>query len=218
MHTQQTISKIKEYPVFFKLPLIQAILNTRDRAPIDPKQPIKWQTRRPIKPQPDDSADLTQLIQQCPIGKVRDRLWIKETIYGYLELKITKTPPKNWTANSKLEDFGNYWYATDTEAFEEWSVYTSALHCPRWAARLFLDITNVRVEHVQDISGADARAEGIAIFERDRVSLPEEGGLIEEIYRDQFAKLWNSIYQKDNLGWSVNPFVWVQEFRLLEAC
>jgi hypothetical protein len=81
---------------------------------------------------------------------------------------------------------------------------------------LILEITDVRIERVQDITAQDAFSEGIAIYEGNRLSLPEEGKLIEKMYLDQFQKLWNRIYAAKGFGWDVNPYVWVHTFKVLQ--
>jgi hypothetical protein len=77
------------------------------------------------------------------------------------------------------------------------------IHMPRWASRISLEITGVRVERVQDISEADALAEGV---DRTNTSLP---GYATE----RFRRLWDSINAARGFGWEVNPWVWVIEFR-----
>lgn len=78
-----------------------------------------------------------------------------------------------------------------------------SIHMPRWAARTWVRVTSVRAERVQDISEADARAEGYG---------PMPGGP-----RDWFRGLWDSLYEARGLGWEANPFVWVTEFERCEA-
>lgn len=76
-----------------------------------------------------------------------------------------------------------------------------SIFMPRWACRLVLEITKVRVERVQDITAADAIAEGIVV---DNSQLRET---------PNFRELWDSINAKRGFGWKVNPWVWVIEFK-----
>lgn len=219
------LQQSRELPRLFKPHLIRAIINGQ-----------KTETRQPIKPQPirgravSTGAEFVwknktfqctyedfqkQLADMCPIGRAGDKLWIKETIYGCHEQKIRKDAPKNWDSSRSIYDLGDYWYAADDIEDADWTVYTSAIHCPRWAARLILEITEVRVERLQDITGEDIFAEGLRIYEGERVSLPSEGKLVAEMYRDQFAKLWNGIYP--DYSWNRNPFVWVQKFKVIQG-
>lgn len=81
-----------------------------------------------------------------------------------------------------------------------------SIHMPRWASRLTLEVTGVRVERVQEISEADAAAEGVMPLQMDRGScIPSYEGL------------WDSINVKRGFGWDANPWVWVVEFKAVTA-
>ena len=88
---------------------------------------------------------------------------------------------------------------------------------PRWASRITLDITAVRVERLQDVSEEDARAEGAA----RRISPGGDlAGAFDHVdtpigYRNHFADLWRSINGNDS--WDANPWVWVVEFKRVDA-
>ena len=89
--------------------------------------------------------------------------------------------------------------------------YRHARFMPRWASRIQLEVTGVRVERVSDISEEDAKAEGVAPSPSINVS-PEEWA------RFRFRKLWDAINAKRDGGvhaWAKNPWVWVVEFRRL---
>jgi hypothetical protein len=75
---------------------------------------------------------------------------------------------------------------------------------PRWASRLTLEITRVRVERLQDITFADCIAEGIHLIGREHPP---------NIVRREFQLLWDSINAKRGLAWAANPWVWVIDFR-----
>lgn len=80
---------------------------------------------------------------------------------------------------------------------------------PRWASRITLEVVSVRVERVQEISAADARAEGIR-QPKDWETWSDQHGILE------YRNLWNSINAKRGFGWDKNPWVWVIEFRRVE--
>ena len=80
---------------------------------------------------------------------------------------------------------------------------------PRWAARLFLRVKSVRVERLQDITEADAMAEGVKAYGQNNCSGTSA--------RIAFAELWDSIYAKRGFGWDLNPWVFVVEFEKLDG-
>jgi hypothetical protein len=90
--------------------------------------------------------------------------------------------------------------------------WTPSIHMPRWASRLTLRITDVRVQRLQEISEADARAEGAPLELRllDSVRLGATAS-----HTGGFERLWESIHGPDS--WAANPWVWVIEFRRIEA-
>jgi len=191
---------MKERPILFSGAMVRAILAG-----------TKTQTRRVINPQPEYvQADgrllkleeinaalwptaIARLIPSCPHGAPGDSLWVRESLHC-----AHATNEALYTAdNADVMRDG-------VEARWEWQRATlPSIHMPRWACRLELKIAAVRVERVQDISDADARAEGVA---------KSEG-----VYRDHFSFLWDSINAKRGVGWDVNPWVWVIEFTKVEA-
>ena len=107
----------------------------------------------------------------------------------------------------------------------EWQGWKSPLFCPRWASRITLEITEVRVERVQEIDYFGARAEGILSFNREHPD-PTNGGMgynrgkadLPMRYDSTvaFMDLWDSLNAKRGYGWSVNPWVWVISFRRIK--
>jgi hypothetical protein len=83
-----------------------------------------------------------------------------------------------------------------------------SIHMPRWASRINLEVTNIRVEMVQDIPDGDISEEGIRC-PIGYLDYPELTDMAENSFRD----LWNSINKKRGFGWDENPWVWVVEFR-----
>jgi len=103
---------------------------------------------------------------------------------------------------------------------------------PRWASRITLEVVNVRVERVQDISMEDCQREGVSIPLIDGRPLVRLTGNFRPIeytkqdvrkwtecewWRFSFASLWDSINAKRGFGWTVNPWVWVIEFKKAEV-
>ena len=166
--------------------------------------------------------------QWCPYGQVGDRLWVRETFVLESNFNIgSHLPPFDdgrpvrWVED---EEFGRYWQqphyrATDPppELYypdrEDGTVkWTPSIHMPRWASRITLEITDVRVERVRDISEGDAQREGW-----DMSNLPW-GHCYDGTHhaRDWFQELWDSIYGKQGLWWDMNPWVWVLDFKVVQ--
>lgn len=218
---------VKERPILFSGPMVRALLDGR-----------KSQTRRVVKPQPPVGWDRTAWsdaptmgwtaqeapardwhIVRCPYGTIGDRLWVRETFFD------------NCPGERDMEQV--YYRADGEPDFDGESItrdgpgWTPSIHMPRWASRLTLEITGVRVERVQDISEADARAEG-AESRTCRCTLDGQTtcspGMICEAGRsdrDWYRDTWDSINGKrPGCSWADNPFVWVLEFRRVnaEAC
>jgi hypothetical protein len=147
------------------------------------------------------------------------RLWVREAFR--FEAGFNDLPPR------EVPDDAEVWY----EATVDWR-YSSAgrlrpgQFMPRWASRLTLEVTGVRVERLQDISEEDARAEGVEpytpphgnVSPDQRVPGPgfNRARLGDQPHRLPFADLWDSINGK-RAPWSSNPWVWVVEFRRVEA-
>ena len=218
---------MKEHPILFSGEMVRAILEGR-----------KAQTRRPIKPQPqgghcasmaDDGiwAVLTEIgwggefacneIGHCPYGIPGDRLWVRETWQAWEDpetgqdylryradgAKIVPDWPNTEEAWGRLCGYFDRWYPS--------------IHMPRWAARITLEVTGVRVERVQDIGQKDALAEGCPCGELTRKTihaLKHSSSGLAAI--EWFVDAWNAIYLDRGLGWEANPWVWVVEFRHTE--
>lgn len=199
---------MRERPIIFSAPMVRAILDGR-----------KTQTRRVVKPQPSSEllADFAEIramrgsnrsdaqmlsdCLSCPYGAPGDLLWLREAFSGpwCMEAQggMAATPPSKWGATSRI------WYWADgSPTHGDWTRPRPSIHMPRWAARITLEIESVRIERLQDISEADAEAEGV------RNSLHLQGG---RFARDNFAHLWWTI--NGDGSWEANPYVWVVTFR-----
>jgi len=124
-----------------------------------------------------------------------------------------------------------YYRATDREIDAEERLegmhWRPSIYMPRWASRINLEITDVRVQRLQDISEEDAKAEGAECLcsiedakadERARENgnmngNMEEGYFSPKSYVDGFQRLWDSINAARGIGWDVNPWVWAVSFR-----
>lgn len=192
---------MKERPIIFSTPLVQAILQGR-----------KTMTRRVVKPQPTSIIDARKSPNVafalsaefevngsrtiiCPYGQIGDRLWVRETFMD---------GPNYHNGMEKYV----YKASASNQFIEEWpKCWTPSIHMPRTASRILLEITNVRVERVQDITEDDAIREGaeMALFEAVNPDFSTNS------YKNGFMKIWTSIY--GNESWNTNPWVWVVEFK-----
>lgn len=191
---------VKERPILFSGEMVRAILDGR-----------KTQTRRVCKHQWEGSTLLgPEYYEPVVIGSDGQERPGRE-IYGAYDLdgefgcKCPYRPGMElWVREtwrpSQVE--GKAWYAATcgNESHERWK---PSIYMPRWASRIQLRVTDVRVERVQEISEMDALAEGIEL----------DGN---ETPFSQFVSLWDSINASRGFGWVVNPWVWVVEFNRTE--
>lgn len=180
----------------------------------------KTQTRRVIKPQPD--AGLNPLTVKaawsdgfidvkCPYGQPGDRLWVRETWAikqcGRRVSLAKEAWPQGWPlsrlqfqatdpAPAKRADGSDYWWNS-----------RPSIHMPRWASRITLEITGVRVERLQEMSEADATAEG---FGPCPTQAPDCTCVL-----NGFQILWHKL-NAERAPWAANPWVWVLEFRRVQ--
>jgi len=128
---------------------------------------------------------------QCPYGQPGDKLWVRETFKAFDDGDIFFK-----------EYFGNTVPVHGDDNPNNWK-WTPSIFMPQWASRITLEIINVRIEQVQDISLYDINWEGI-----DSAGMP----LINDA-KGKFQKLWNSINKKSPKRWEDNPWVWIIEFK-----
>jgi hypothetical protein len=150
----------------------------------------KTQTRRPMYPQPervlDDRfyrGDGREIV--CPFGAHGDRLWVRERF-------------------AEAED-GTVVYAADPVKGRSRLAWQQSRYLPRESSRLLLLVQSTRPQRLQEISEADARAEG---YEASRASLSPI---------DWFALLWDRLSVTESLRWNANPWLWVVHFEVISA-
>lgn len=200
---------MKERPILFSAPMVRALLagtktQTRRAAKLTAgahvKEPGGHRRWHPADPE----ATLA-----CPYGQPGDLLWVRETWHD---------------ASSSLHSCALY-RADGIDL--HWDKWTPSIHMPRWASRITLEITRVRIERLQGISEADAKAEGIERatdfpgwyrhpLRGDSPGLADAGkaGKCPTAFpRLAFQALWESI--NGPASWDANPWVWAIEFRRL---
>ena len=207
-------------PILFNTEMVRANLDGR-----------KSCTRRLVKPQPDEKHTyplgfVTDSTEKRDIGcfgfgideyggsvqyakppyHIGDILYVRETWQYLYELDGNE---------QVIEDTGKYYYAaTDTIPFDTYvdengvkhdhAPWRPSIHMPKEAARIWLKVTNVRVERLQDITDDDAEAEGCFDYTSTALGFPD---------------VWDSTIKKSDLdryGWDTNPWVWVIEFERCE--
>ena len=196
------MSQVKERPILFSAPMVRAILEGR-----------KSVTRRPVKGAglnwledftPDYVADPANSL--CPYGKPGDRLWVRETFIDLRGTGVEHRPDPDGPLQ-------RYAYAADCrpgshsdEARKDFGLkYKPSIHMPRAACRILLEISDVRVERLQDITEKQALAEGIGTQATE--SFRATG--VERPAGSAFRDLWASTGGE----WEANPWVWVVEFK-----
>ena len=205
-----TKQKVKERPILMSAPLVRAILR-----PVDPKsetrrvstfqdEPIAVERFHPTKIDKDGNEYPGDEIfgvygdgwhLKCPYGAPGERIWVRESFYN---------------DNPGGEDLESIYYRADSMD-ENWCCQlipecscvevgkpklTPSIFMPRWASRLTLEVTDIGFERLQEITDADAIAEGLESL-------------------DEFKSIWQKINGKDS--WDENPWVWVVKFKRLES-
>jgi hypothetical protein len=207
-----------EKPILFSGEMVRAILAGR-----------KTQTRRIVKPQPEQVPDGTwkavpgecwwpckeakmmigtgEMAWACPYGQVGTRLWVRERWYA---VEVAGEGIGNPFVVFEDEIIGGEPMPKKLRPMGSVRKYgcKPSIHMPRWASRITLEVTEVRVERLNDISDADALAEGVA-NDRQRESTWYEGKAAG-MYRD----LWERI---NGVGsWTANPWVWAISFKVVK--
>lgn len=142
---------------------------------------------------------------RCPYGQPGDRLWVRESFSGPHHQE--RHPPRDWHSTDPI----HYW-ADGNPEYGDWTKPRPGMFMPRWACRLVLEITEVRVQRLQSISEQDAQAEGI-----ERVGDANWMDYLDHPFNDftlprrSFQSLWASINGADS--WAANPWVWAVSFK-----
>lgn len=200
--------------MIFNAEMVRAILDGRKT---QTRRPIKWKQTRFTEIAERDDGSLWPWAEDCerggdiwfacPYGEIGDRIWVRETFRVHSRatdvatLVYRASVRNSWTEQTHRVPIA----VCDKPATPE--KWTPSIHMPRWASRILLEITDVRVERLRDLSEEDAKSEGIT---------PPAGGVLPGWeYRINFRDLWMDIYGTDS--WEANPWVWVIEFKRVEG-
>lgn len=246
-----TLTPIKSRPILFSAPMVNAILNgskTQTRRIVKPQpsteathfnfNPTSW----PKSPwcarfRIDTEIEQYEITDgyKCPYGKVGDRLWVRETWVETTNInRLDPWPNRPHMINDADEDYvmSAYIYRADGEwqwcdedgSSTERSYWKPSIFMPRPVSRILLEITDIRVERLQDISDEDAVAEGILATDKaykiGSAYFDYSGTLGAQGYNynspiASFKTLWQSINGEDS--WNDNPWVWVVDFKKVET-
>lgn len=223
----------KDYPVFFNDEMVRAILDGRKT---QTRRVIKLSHERGmlnpvVRGRNGEISSVSCRLAPtlCPFGQPGDRLWVRETwaLLGNEDGCCVDWNDNLCKGDEKLAariyrascerlpgDYGlwsipddAYWKPhTENQKFE--GAWRPSIHMPRWASRILLEITDVRVERLNSISEADAQAEGVTPATH-QITPPEA------VYRVGFGDIWRSIYGEES--WDADPWVWVVEFKHIDA-
>lgn len=137
----------------------------------------------------------------CPYGHPGDRLWVREAWRTYASLD--HLPPRHIEHGAGIQYEAGGSSVSGCDRLHGMGKYRPPMFMPIWASRITLEIADIRVERLQDISEADAISEGV-------YSDPAAPA------RDGFQLLWNSINAARGFGWDSNPWVWVISFNRVD--
>lgn len=181
------------------------------------------------------AGELTPKQRLCPYGQPGGRLWVRET--WAVHFMYDDVPPRESRSGQPGD---NVWYRADGDqspgscgcpAQGRRGKWRPPIYMPRWASRINLEVTGVRVERVQDIGELDAKAEGVprsvtcpgcngddfGCCVCDHTGRVRVGDSSVVSAKSLFQGLWDSINKKRGFGWDVNPWVWVIEFRRIKS-
>jgi hypothetical protein len=167
-----------------------------------------------------------RFLEFCPYGKVGDQLWVRETFqpifaegvtdWADVDYKTGEGYAPIYPATDKIAEFVGFDGDITTRC-------TPSIYMPRWASRIQLEITGVRVERLNDCSEADAMAEGCnddygegdTLYWFDGLGVNKESGrLFAYNAKEAYSWLWESINGEGS--WATNPWVWVIEFKVIK--
>ena len=244
---------MKERGMIFNAEMVRAILDGRKT---QTRRPIKWKQTRFTEigeredgskwPWSEDAEHACDFWHPCPFGAVGDRIWVREAYRfpaslddvsptGVGEMAVATGYRKPWapTFYEFTGTFSDGWKGFETPPkVSDAGKLRPSIHMPRWASRILLEITGVRVERLNAISEEDAQREGVHTEVWDQTVVARNYAArdkffqfwsedmphyveMNQLYRSSFISLWESIYGAEN--WLANPWVWVIEFKRVEG-
>lgn len=223
--------------------MVRAILDGRKT---QTRRPIKWKQTRFTEigeredgshwPWSEDAEHACDFWHPCPFGAVGDRIWVRETWSSdfanyYPNDRVWYAADNNRRLDIEVVDGVRGIYSPESEVHVPFR-WRPSIHMPRWASRILLEITDVRVERLNAISEEDAQREGVHTEVWDQTVVARNYADSDEffqfwsedmpyyvemnqLYRSSFRSLWDSIYGEES--WKANGWVWVIEFKRVEG-
>lgn len=217
-----------EKPILFSGPMVRAILEGR-----------KSQTRRAVKPQPVGGDTIIYDNPGFAVGRLRDsenawrkvfpkfergdRMWVREkarcnAMRGSTGVKgstITVVyAADRFEIDYPCESEAVRWFPNQSFNADQSARWAPAIFMPRWASRITLEVTEVRVQRLWEITEADAVAEGIKRYENHTFGLEDPAACMGPTAVVAYMRLWNHINGQGS--WDANPWVWAYTFKRLE--
>jgi len=204
---------MKEHPILFSGEMVRAILEgQKTQTRRIGRMPILYywpdtQTMLVKRNKFWEEAILAYPEEYAPYGQPGDRLWVRETWVpeGDAGAVWFRAGIPEYRCGQQTGAWLNWPYKPEMGIEPPAKVkWRPSIHMPRWASRITLEVTGVRIQRVQEISFQDCLAEG---FEDGKAWGPPK----------LFSWAWDAIYAERGLGWDANPWVWVVDFRELRG-
>jgi hypothetical protein len=216
-------------PILFSGPMVRAILSG---AKTQTRRVVKWPTwagdldraayainRSPERALAYMVDGAPRHVFRCPYGAPGDTLWVREA-----HALLDGLAPDGCVVAFRATCEGSAFDFAGGDGIHRIEVgcWSPSIHMPRWASRISLRVTDVRVERVQDISEEDARAEGVKasdaaiVFQNDADGRPRLNWELPGTARGAFACLWDSLAKPGSM-WNDNPWTWAISFERVEA-
>ncbi len=210
-----TETEVRERPIIFGTPMVKALIEGRKSQTRQVMQPqltirpyggplgVKWKSHAVT-----GIKKIGELSRYCPYGIVGERLWVREA----LDWPLDDNDDVAWVYAAggdevKADPYNDS--AVDWLAARPFKQrHISSIRMPRWASRITLEITDVRVQRVQDITEADAEAEGFTLADAVKQGVPSA--------RDVFRYLWSGLNDARGFTWESNPWCWCITFARVE--
>lgn len=239
-----TATTVKERPILFKGPLVRAILEGRKtvtRRVVKPQPVKRWNLVHAASfctgDHPRGQGCSGEVTLRCPYGQPGDRLWVREAFQPLFDDEHTSLAGTDYEtglgyrvrypATDPIEEYYDFGRDCLTDACKP------SIHMPRWASRITLEVTSVGVERIQEITTEQIEAEGLQLpctqygkpllritgkhLPGDYSDKYPEQWRLADYWRAYFAASWDDINAARGFNWKANPWVWVIEFKKLNA-